>query len=184
MGVRGTLVLALLVLIAGAYAYHDIASQPELSWDTVLGEGRPTPLGQGGDPLVPFAPRDVEGVKLSRDGVELAAHRTQNGWSGVAQGKTIDDFLDGIATLSRIMTIDIPADQLADHGLAPPRAVIDLEPKSGPPLAIRIGDRNPPATAVYVQLGGEERVVLTGALILWELEKALNAAKDAGAANR
>jgi hypothetical protein len=34
-----------------------------------------------------------------------------------------------------------------------------------------VGARNPPATGVYVRVGADGPVVLTGALLLWDLEK-------------
>lgn len=179
MGWRGTIALAALLLVAGSYAYYDIASDPERPEASFgfLGETRPTPPGQGDEPLVSFTPHEIDSVRLRRGAVDVAVRRAGSGWSGGADGIAMDDFLASLSTLSRIATLDVPAEQLADHGLGPPQAIIGLERDGNPPIEIRIGDRNPPATAVYVQVGAESRVFLTGALLLWELDKALQAVK-------
>jgi hypothetical protein len=177
VGGRGTLFLAALLLVAATVAYFDVASDPDSSWETFLGAERPTPAGQGSQALVSFVPAEIDSLRLRRDGVDVAFERDANGWKGATDPRIVDDFLAGLAGLSRIDTLDVPSEQLADHGLAPPRAVIDLVPRGGSPIEIRIGERNPPATSVYAQVGTERAVVLTGALILWELEKALRAAQ-------
>ena len=179
MGWRGTLVLASLLLVAGAYAAYDIGSDPQATWEGFgfLGSTRPTPPGQQTDPLVAFAPADIDTVRLRRGADDVTVRREAGGWTGIAGGTAVDDFLASLATLSRIATLDVAAGDLADHGLAPPQTLIDLQHGGESPIEIRIGDRNPPATAVYVQVGTEDRVYLTGALILWELDKVLRAAR-------
>jgi hypothetical protein len=92
----------------------------------------------------------------------------------------LDDLLVNLLDLSEIMTADVAKQDLADHGLDPPQAIVDLERTGGDTISVRIGNRNPPATAVYVQVGPSDHVTLTGALILWEIEKAIDAAAPAG----
>jgi hypothetical protein len=179
MGWRGTIALALVLALAGAYAYVDIASQKEeISWESVLGPARPTPPGQGNRRILSFRPEDVEAIRLSRDGEEIEIERSGGSWSGVGRPQAIDDFLVNLLELNEILVVDAAA-ELADHGLDPPRGSIRLQRRGSPPVEIRIGARNPPATGVYVQIDGRPEVILTGALILWEMEKIVRAAGDA-----
>lgn len=64
-----------------------------------------------------------------------------------------------------------PSDTLREHGLDPPRGSVELQRRDQPPLLILIGARNPPATGVYVRVGADGPAALTGALLLWDLEK-------------
>jgi hypothetical protein len=69
------------------------------------------------------------------------------------------------------MPIEIGPDTLREHGLEPPQGAVELTRANQPPILLLIGARNPPATGVYVRVGADGPVVLTGALLLWDLEK-------------
>jgi hypothetical protein len=58
---------------------------------------------------------------------------------------------------------------LAAFGLAPPRATITV--RDGGETKIALGDRNPPLTAVYVQVLPAPDVVLVGSIVKWEVDK-------------
>lgn len=177
MGWRGTLTLAALVLAFAAYAYFDaIAGKPDVSIHSLLRDLRPTPLGQDAPKLLHFDPKDVRAIRLRRGDVDIRVEHRDGTWIHASRPDALDDFLVNLQTLAEIMTVDVRKEDLGDHGLAPPKAVVDLELADGRTITLRIGSHNPPATGVYVQVGTEDRVTLTGALILWELDKAVDAA--------
>ena len=174
MGWRGTLVLALALSVAGYVLYREVAADKrELSWESVI-EGRTDlPPGERVTRLLSFDPATVTAITLRRGDHTWHTVRRAGGWDGVADPHSIDDFLTNLLELAEIMPIDAPSDERAAQGLAPPEATIELERGAAPPLVLYLGRHNPPATAVYAQVGADGHVVLTGALALWELDKAI-----------
>lgn len=177
MGWRGTLALAALLALAGVYAYIDaISGEQDVSLHALLSELRPTPPGQDAEKLLHYDPADIVAIHLQQGDVDLHVKRRDGKWVGVARPDALNDFLANLLTLAKIMTVDVEKQNLSDHGLDPPEAIVELQRADGSTISIRIGHHNPPLTGVYVQVGPSDRVILTGALILWELEKAVNAA--------
>jgi Domain of unknown function (DUF4340) len=178
MGWRGTIALAVALVVAAVYAYVDLGSPGELSMEALLAPSHPTPPGEGRRPLLDFKPADIVAVDIRQGDADVALRRSGNSWAGIARPDVIDDFLINLLDLSRILVLDVRPPDLADHGLDPPSGTITLQQRGGPPLSIKIGGHNPPATGVYVQVDAEPEVILTGALILWEVEKAVKAAAE------
>jgi hypothetical protein len=177
MGWRVTLVLSALLLIVAAYAYFDaISGEQDVSLQSLLRELRPTPPGQDAPSLLRYEPTEITGIRIRRGDLDLHVQRRNGKWINASRPDALDDLLVNLLTLSEIMTTEVAKQDLADHGLDPPQAVVDLERADGDTISVRIGNRNPPATAVYVQVGPSEHVTLTGALMLWEVEKAIDAA--------
>ena len=75
-----------------------------------------------------------------------------------------------------------PANVERSYGLDPPAAVVEVERVDQPPVVLLLGRRNPPATGVYAQVGANGRVVLTGALALWDFDKAARSLSPTAAA--
>lgn len=183
MGWRGTLILTLALAAAGFALYREIAAdQHALSWQSVIEGQSAAPPGDQITHLLSFDPATVTAVTLRRGSQEWHTERRAGGWSGVAQPGAIDDFVTNVHELAEIMPIDVPTDELAAQGLAPPEGVIELQRRDQPPLVLYLGRHNPPATAVYARLGAGGRVVLTGALALWEFDKAIRALSPTAAA--
>src|SRR5262245_6785437 len=136
---------------------------------------REAPPGEQIVRLLSFDPSTVTAVRLQRGGQEWRVQRSDGGWAGVERSNDIDDYLDNLLALAEIMPLEVSDDELANHGLAPPDGVIELARAGEPPVILFLGHRNPPATGVYAQLGPRGRVVLTGALALWDFEKAIRA---------
>ena len=177
MGARGTLVLALLVVVIGAYLWLEDAAPPEAgrSTDTLLGEPRVVP-NQPVRHLIDFQPADVVAIRLDRDGTTRDTQRSGDTWSKTAKPAAIKDFLTNLAQLAVLMDIPAGATSLRDYGLEPPRSVLQLQISGrSTPLVLQIGDRNPSVTGVYVRLGEDGPVVLAGALVAWEFDKAFRA---------
>lgn len=181
MGWRGTLVLAFAVAAAAAIAYVDLRSQENaLSLDSILAAARPTPPGQNQPSLVEFDADDVDAVRLVRGSRDLRFERSGESWSGVSRAQTVPDFLAALRDLVAILKVDTQGSELADYGLDPPATTIVLHRRSAPPLVFRVGSHNPPSTGVYVEVGDTGDVVLTGALLLWEIDKIVRDAARAG----
>lgn len=177
---RGTLALAAVLLLVGVYAYFDaISGEQDVSLHSLLSELRPTPLGQDAPKLLHYDPADIVAIHLQRGDLDLRVRRRDGTWIGASRPDALDDFLANLLTLAEIMTVDVEKKNLSDHGLDPPEAQVELQRADGSTISVRIGRHNPPLTGVYVQVGPSDRVILTGALILWELEKAIDAASPA-----
>ena len=172
MGWRGTLILLVVVSGAAFLLYHDVnAGRRERSWGAIFEEPRDVPPGEQVKRLLSVDPATVTAITVRRGDQQWRAERTADGWTGAGRATDMNDFLHDISQLAEIMPIEIGADTLRDHGLDPPQGSIELSRGSQPPLLLLIGRRNPPATGVYVRVGADGPVAVTGALLLWDLEK-------------
>lgn len=179
MGWRATAGLAAALCLAVLYAWFDLRTdQTARSDGSVSWLPRPTPPSQGFERLVRFNPGDVTAIHLQRGAHDVRVIRSENGWEHVSRSQLLDDFLNNLRELGMIMALDVRPEQMKEYGLDPPAGVIELARSGQPSLVFLIGGHNPPATAAYVRLGRDGPVVLTGALLLWELDKALRAALE------
>jgi hypothetical protein len=183
MGWRGTLVLALALCVAGFYLYREVvADSPELSWQSVIGGPRAAPPGSQIVHLLSFDPATVTAVRLRRGDAEWRVARRDQGWTGVERPSDVDDFLTSLLDLAEILPLEVAPEELAAHGLDPAEQEVELERAGAAPVLVLLGRHNPPATGVYAQLGRGGRVVLTGALALWEFDKLARALSPSPAA--
>jgi hypothetical protein len=183
VGWRGTLVLAVLLLAAGLYLYREVAADnAQVSWKSIIEGPREPPPGERVAHLLSFDPAGVSAVRVQRGDQVWRTERRDAGWSGVERPADIDDFLTNLLDLAEIMPLDVAPSELRDHGLDPPQVVVELGRTGQPPIVLLLGRRNPPATGVYARVGPDGRVVLTGALALWELDKVLRALSPTAAA--
>lgn len=133
---------------------------------------------QGGERVFPFDPKRVRAVEfLTRDQRVLYTFTRRNGaWTmSGPQGSLevpadrVDGFLETLAGLTRLVVIDEPGTVLKDFGLDPPRAMVTI--RDGRGFVFAIGDRNPPLTALYVQVLPSTNIELVGSVLLWEFDK-------------
>ncbi len=172
MGWRGTLALGGALLAAAALLYRDVnAGRADRSWQAIFELPRQAAPQEQVTPLVAFDPSAVTTITVQRGATTWRAERAVGGWTGSPRPGDVEEFLRDVANLAQIMPTTADAASLRDHGLDPPQGSIELQRRDAPPLVIFIGQRNPPATGVYVQLGSHGPVALTGALLLWDLEK-------------
>lgn len=175
MDSRVTLLLALLFAAALGYAWFDVASDsPGGIWEAML-DPHPTPPGESVKRLLSFDPAAVTSVRVRQGDVTLQTKRTDDGWSGIGRRGAVEDLLHALADLAEILVLDATEGEPADYGLDPAETVVELERSDGAPIVLLIGHRNPSATAVYARIGANGPVVLTGALVLWEIDKAVKA---------
>lgn len=173
MGWRGTVVLALLVLVAGAALWFSPQAPEPLSDSTLLGEPRFVKPDADVAKLVEFDPAEVEKITLGFHDEVVTVARDGDRWRGAADDRNLGDFLDALAATSVISTIDEQRN-LADFGLDAPTRRILLDRRNGEPVVVLMGERNPAVTAVYVRLG-DGPVSIAGALLVWEFDKAFAA---------
>jgi hypothetical protein len=180
VGWRGTLALGIALLAAAVYLYRDVTTQhPDATWQVLFEEPRPTPPGAGIKHLLDLDPATVTAIRLRHGDEQREVRRSGDNWQG-ANNRDVTDFLQALQDLAEIMPLEVAAGDLGAHGLDPPQSIIELERSGAAPLVLLVGGHNPPATAVYVQLGRGGPVVLTGALLLWDLDKATRTFAAAG----
>jgi uncharacterized protein DUF4340 len=148
--VRGTLVLAAVFAV--------LATWVALTRDRVSGGPAAVPAG-----LLAAADR-VTGVELE-DGAPAA--RTTRRWGRPAS----DDLVAALATLRPLAIVDdAPADPRV-YGLAADAPRLRALAGTQAALDLELGSPNPAGTAMYVRQHGQDRVLLVGGLLHWELEK-------------
>jgi hypothetical protein len=174
MGWRGTAGLAVMAVILGIYLWFE---QPPgrgvpRAGDTLSAPRRqPTAPAQ---PLLEFTPAEVTGIRLDHGGRTVEAQRRAGGWRSTEPPGAIDDFLHNLTQLAVLSEIPTTTGDLKDFGLQPAQSILRLQVRHRGPLVLQIGDRNPATTGVYVRVG-DGPVVLAGALVEWEFEKAFRA---------
>lgn len=133
---------------------------------------------QGGERVFPIDPKRVRSVAIvTRDqGVFYTFARRNGTWtlsgphgSVEVPADRLDGFLETLAGLTRLVVIDGPDIERKDFGLDPARAVVTI--RDGRTLGFAIGDRNPPLTALYVQVLPSTKIELVGSVLLWEFDK-------------
>jgi hypothetical protein len=182
MGVRGTLILALLIVVAGAYVWFEEtpSAAPGRATDTLLGEPKAFDPNQPVRHLLDYQPADVWRIRLEHDGQTRTTERSGGTWTMTSSPGAITDFLGNLAQLPVVMDIPAGTAALRDYGLDPPQSVVRLQTHRQPAaLVLQIGDRNPSVTGVYVRIGKDGPVVLAGALVAWEFDKAFRTLEPA-----
>ncbi|HUI24635.1 MAG TPA: DUF4340 domain-containing protein [Candidatus Kryptonia bacterium] len=175
MGVRGTLVLALLVACGAAYLWLEGPPPEARPQDELFSGGTGAEPTQPIRPLLEFAPEEITRITLTRDGKSLVAQLENGTWPQTTPPDVIADFLHNLTGLAELMRIEAGTDELHHYGLEPPQAEIELTRRDGVPLVLLLGEHNPAATGAYVRIGRDGPVVLAGALVVWEFDKAFKA---------
>lgn len=149
MTVRGTLVLA--AVFVGLATWIAFTRD-----DGGAGGGSPSALLAAADRVT-----DVE----LEEGTPAA--RTTRRWRRPAS----DDLVAALATLRPLAIVDdAPADPRV-YGLAADAPRLRALAGAQPALDLELGSANPAGTAMYVRQHGQDRVLLVGGLLHWELEK-------------
>jgi hypothetical protein len=174
MGWRGTAVVAAVVIVLGVYLWFE---KPPGNDVPRSGGMLQAPQRQPATPaqrLLKFTPAEVTGIRLERGGRAAEAESNDGSWRKTEPPGAIDDFLRNLTQLAIVSEIPATAGDLKDYGLQPAQSILQLRLRGRGPLVLQIGDRNPATTGVYVRVG-DGPVVLAGALVEWEFDKALKA---------
>lgn len=157
-------VAALLAIVAGFTVLPRVLSPP-----------LPT---QGGERIVRLDPKRVRAVEIvtREQRILYSFTRRDDTWtlygpkgSVEVPADRLDGFLQTLAGLTRLVVIDGPDVAAKDFGLDPPRAMVTI--RDGRGIVLAIGDRNPPLTALYVQVLPSPTIELVGSVLLWEFDK-------------
>lgn len=183
MGWRGTALLALVIVVVGAYFWFEETPPDHPGAPRALfGEPPPKEPSKPVQQLLDFKPADVIGVQLEHDGETRQIERSEGNWQVKADSRAVDDFLGDLAQLGVLTEIAAGAGELKDYGLEPPKSVLRLRLRGhAVPLVLQIGNHNPATTGVYVRIGESGPVALAGALVAWEFDKAFRALQSAPA---
>jgi hypothetical protein len=150
---------------------------------TVLPGLAPPLPNEGRERLAALDPTRVRQVDvLPREGLPYSFTRRHRTWTMSLDGREtevpsdrLDGFLETLAGLTRLVVIDGPEVRRSEFGLDPPRALVSI--RDGDVWSFALGDRNPPLTALYVQVLPETNIVLVGSVLLWEFDKLVALAK-------
>ncbi|HVN86861.1 MAG TPA: DUF4340 domain-containing protein [Candidatus Binatia bacterium] len=175
MRTRGTVLLLLLVVAGGAWLWFEGPSPDAHQQDPLLGGESNREPTQPTAPLLEFAPDDVTQITLTRDKVQRVARKLGGKWPDTIPPGALADFLHNLTGLAELMRLELGPSEMEPYGLDPPQAEIELTRNSGPPLLLLIGNHNPSATGAYVRIGRTGPVILAGALVVWEFDKAFRA---------
>ncbi len=174
MSWRGTLTLALLAIILGAYVWFGQPAGEETMRGAEILEAPQRQPTTALPPLLEFTPADITAIRLQHDGRTLEVARQDGGWRQTQPPQAIEDFLRNLSRLAVLSEIPATGGDLKDYGLQPARSLLELQRREHPPLMLQIGDRNPATTGVYARVDNGP-VVLAGALVEWEFQKIFKA---------
>ena len=131
-----------------------------------------------GPPLLALRPEEVKKIEInSLKGGELIGEWKEKRWSllkGNEVGNweaTIDDFMVNLLMLVEIEKFRVENTQLKNFGLENPALRITLTDITDKTYQILIGDTNPVRTSVYVKFVESPNVIITGAILNYELQK-------------
>ncbi len=174
MGWRGTGALALCVALAAVLLWFEGPARQETASRALTFAAGALPEPTAPIPrLLEFVPADVAAVELEHGGLTRRAQRNGDEWEAPSASSVVDDLLHNISSLGVLAEIPAGPADLKDYGLEPPQSVLRLQLRGrAQALVLQIGDRNPATTGVYVRVGENGPVVLAGALVTWEFEKA------------
>lgn len=176
MSSRFTLVAAIFFALVASMYFLDPTPKPPPRRVGLPGASTPRPTIPQATPLVPLSAEKVHRLVFEWQGERKETQRTNGGWSNTDQPGLIADFVNDLVTLGALEQIEADEKQLADFGLAPAKARLELyvEGKSEP-LVIEFGNLNPPGTGVYVRMPPNPSVLLAGSLLNWAFQRTFRA---------
>jgi len=165
---KHTLIVALLLL--GLVVYYSFF---EYNASLKEREIKPGPL------LFELSPGEVKKVEIQRlDGGELIEERNESRRWILLKGNRIEqweskvnDFIFNLLMLVEIEKFKVENSQLKYHGLENPTYTITLTDITDKTYQLLIGDSNPVRTSVYVKFVESPNVIITGAILNYELQK-------------
>ncbi len=140
---------------------------------------RPPPAAPAGEPLVSIDRSEVVEIEIERARPErrhLRLLRSARGWvdaRGGARvpGDRVADFLDALETTRVLLRLPEAEARAAEFGLDAPAGVVRIGRRGGEDIRLVLGNRNPTLTGLYLRLEPPGRVVMVGAILLWEVDK-------------
>lgn len=135
-------------------------------WLFSPGLHRDQPAAPGAFPLPAGFPQAIDSVEVQGKGRRTVVTRDAHGWR-TPSGRRVDDLVAALLEAAVVQAGQGPvlqeAADLETLGLSRPALTVVFHSKDTvPPLAVRLGQRNPGGTAVYAQVDGSPEVYLWG----------------------
>ncbi len=170
MRFRNTLLVVLVFLLLGGYAYF-----VELKGKSGAEESTSRPA-----PLWEIAAADVQRLDVSGpDGSTRLVRNDDGTWRLVnpttgeeepADSARVNRVVDSLARLRVLRALTNTVD-LAEYGLASPAWQATIELQSGEEKMLQWGDQTPQGVSYYVKKGGEDTVYIVSGFTIEELER-------------
>lgn len=169
---RRVLLLGVLAVVLGGYAYITTPEKKALGTDTTKKADRPA---------LDFVADKVNQIDIVFEGKHLVCQRTPTGWVEPSSGTpvrqdAVDDFLDNLRKLLNLGEVEGGMEQLVEFGLQPPVSRIMLQVEGEGPRLLALGKNNPVQTSLYAQINEAPQIVLVGSVIVWDMRKLFTAA--------
>ncbi|MDJ0733205.1 MAG: DUF4340 domain-containing protein [Nostocaceae cyanobacterium] len=149
---RSTLILLLSALLLGGFVYFY-----EFYW-----KNRQEEVKQKQQQFFSFAADDVQSLKITNKNFTIHLERNKNAdkpkWMMTSPEKTpasdpsVSYLMDLLVQGKRDSTVSVPANQLAEFGLKPPQATINLTLKNQKTHQLIVGNPNFNGSFVYAQI--------------------------------
>jgi len=131
-----------------------------------------------GTPLLAFSPEEVKKIEIKKiTGDELIGEREGRRWR-LLKGNmienwepSINDFIVNLLTSVEIEKFRVENSELKNYGLETPAFQITLTDITDKTYQILIGDTNPGRTSIYVKFAESPHVIISGAVLNYELQK-------------
>ena len=110
----------------------------------------------------------LEEVRITAKGDTTVLRKTDGAWKMVEPVATdvdenqVSSLVNSLTSLDITRIVDANASELAEFGLAAPKADITFTAKGGVTGRVRLGDQTPTASDIYAVRGDEKRVFLVG----------------------
>ncbi len=176
MTLRSTLACWTAAALLGAY-YVAFERRPE----------PPSELQASREKVLDVYSDEVTAVTLRREGREIRCERKDKRWQIVQPpGAKIPP--DLVSALIESLTDKQEAEQISDapkpedlqaFGLTETAPQVEIELSNGKKLAVKLGARNPPQTAIYAQTSSSRRVLLVGVNVQYYADLLYAAGVDA-----
>lgn len=143
-------------------------------WLFSRGLYRHQPGERGAFPLPGGFPQAIDLVEVQGKGRRTMVTRDEKGWR-TPSGRRVDDLVAALLEAVVVQAGQGPVLQHGDHpenlGLSPATLTVVFHSKgAGASLAVRLGQRNPGGTGVYVQVEGSPGVYLWGLQVAYYAE--------------
>jgi len=115
--------------------------------------------------VLPFAPSEVQEVRLTGGGADARLVRGVGGWTVAApearpaDPRAVDAYLEGLCSIRSERVVEHPNVGLAGFGLDPAQARLTVDLFGGRTLSVEIGSDNPFDHTRFARAGGEVLVL-------------------------
>lgn len=170
MGGRATLILVALVAATALLVVSGEGIKRQPGAELEIRQAAPAAAPIPGRRVFDVARDAITAITIVKADKRIEVFRQQGGWGQETTTRVVDGLLDDVLGLRTLDEIPVTTQDLADYGLQPPQATLEISQSNGQPILLSIGKHNPSATAVYVYFAGKGPVYLVGSLLAWKVD--------------